>query len=207
MAPAEEDPVRRYPGRGALKLLGALADLSVGDERITGRVCLDIGASHGGFTAVLLERGAARVYALDVAYGIFEYTLRVNPRVIPLERKNVRHLERAWFAAADLDRSPWFITCDVSFLSLGTVLAALCQAFGDQGPAWEGVFLVKPQFEDSRSAESGVVRDEGRRLELLENVRARARTLGLFVGPFAPARITGAKGNQEFCLWLSTMSP
>ena len=205
MAPSDSVPERRYPGRAAYKLLGALEDMPDLRAMIEGRVCLDIGAAHGGFTRVLLEAGAAKVYALDVAYGMLDFNLRRDERVVPLERKNVRHIERSWFAPEDFTHAPWFLTCDAAFISLGTVLAAVAPVLAEAPPvAWDGVFLVKPQFEDSRSAEGGVVRDQARRLELLEAVRERARTLGLVVGVDRPARITGQKGNQEYCLVLST---
>ena len=103
----------KYPSRAAFKLTGAVADFNLAD-RIRGRVCLDLGAAHGGFSRVLLENGARRVYALDVAYGIFDYSLRMDKRVVVLERRNVRRIAHDWFEEGDF-REPWFVTCDLSF--------------------------------------------------------------------------------------------
>ena len=138
----------RYVSRGGEKLAHALDELGVD---VAGRDCLDVGASTGGFTDVLLQRGAARVIALDVGYGQLHARLRGDPRVTVLERTNARELESLPFA-------PDLVTCDVSFISVRT---ALPPALALARPGWEALVLVKPQFEAGREevGKGGVVRD------------------------------------------------
>ena len=114
---------KKYVSRAAHKLLGAL---EIFKPEVQGRICLDLGASHGGFTQVMLEAGARRVYAVDVAYGIFDYNLRQDPRVVVLERRNARDLEAEWLDSEDLSNPEGFLcTADLSFISLRSILGPL----------------------------------------------------------------------------------
>ncbi len=189
-----------YPGRGAFKLKGALDAFGVD---VSGRVALDLGAAHGGFVAVLLERGARRVYAVDVAYGMLDYRLRTDPRVVVLERRNVRDLNADWFSAEDCqDARPWIVTADLSFISLRTVLPILAGIGGRFANGWEAVALVKPQFERSAATDRGVLRDEAVRAEVLDHVRVEAAASDLELVQIAPAALRGRRGNQEVFVHL-----
>lgn len=193
-------PKSPYPGRGAFKLKGALDALGV---QVIGRVALDVGAAHGGFVAVLLERGARRVYAVDVAYGMLDYRLRTDPRVVALERRNVRDLNADWFSPEDCrDARPWIVTADLSFISLRTVLPILAGFAATLSNGWEAVALVKPQFERSAATDRGVLRDEDVRSEVLGEVQQQALACGLEVVGSAPAAIRGRRGNQEVFVHL-----
>jgi 23S rRNA (cytidine1920-2'-O)/16S rRNA (cytidine1409-2'-O)-methyltransferase len=181
----------RYVSRGGEKLSAALDafGLSVG-----GRACLDVGASTGGFTDVLLQRGAASVIALDVGYGQLAWSLRQDRRVTVLERVNVRYLERLP-SPADLG------VIDVSFISLRLVLPAVHRLLVN--PA-EVVALVKPQFEVGRGAlgKGGIVRDDQQHRSVLAGVGQFARESGYEVAGETSSPILGAKGNREFFLYL-----
>lgn len=184
---------RRWVSRGAHKLLTAIEAWGLDPE---GMVCLDAGASTGGFTQVLLEHGAARVYAVDVGYGQLDASLRDDPRVVNLERTNLR------IAPPDLIPEPVdLVTADVSFISLTKVMPP-CVGF--LRPGGEIAALVKPQFEVGPGrTDKGVVRDEALRREAVDTVVAfLVRELGLeFLGE-APSRIKGPKGNQEYIVHL-----
>ena len=184
-----------YVSRGARKLLAGLAAFAI-DPR--GLVALDIGASTGGFTDVLLRQGATRVYAIDVGYGQLAWSLRQDPRVVVLERQNVKGLDRNLVPdSADV------AVVDVSFISLTSVLsniaALLAPAAGKPIIA-----LVKPQFEVPREQveDGGVVRDEGFRMAAIEKVSSWARDHGFHVGPWVTSPITGPAGNIEYLLLL-----
>jgi 23S rRNA (cytidine1920-2'-O)/16S rRNA (cytidine1409-2'-O)-methyltransferase len=180
----------RYVSRGAEKLVHALDVFGVDPA---GRDCLDIGASTGGFTDVLLQRGAARVIALDVGYGQLHERVRADPRVIVMERTNARQLAALAFA-------PELIVCDVSFISIRLVLPpALALAH----PGWEAVVLVKPQFEAGRAdVKGGVVRDVGvRRRVAREIAEAALAWHGATVG-VVDSGLPGPKGNREVFLHL-----
>jgi len=180
----------RFVSRGGEKLDHALDVFGV---HVAGRDCLDVGASTGGFTDVLLQRGAARVIALDVGYGQLHPRIRDDPRVTVLERVNVRELRELAYA-------PELVVCDVSFVS---VRKALPPALRLAAPGWEAVVLVKPQFEAARGeARRGVVRDrEVWRRVLLEAAREApawgARPVGV-----VDSGLPGPKGNREFFLHL-----
>jgi 23S rRNA (cytidine1920-2'-O)/16S rRNA (cytidine1409-2'-O)-methyltransferase len=181
----------RYVSRGGDKLEHALDQLGV---EVAGRDCLDLGASTGGFTDALLQRGAARVIALDVGRGQLHERLRNDPRVTVLERTNARELDELPFA-------PELVTCDVSFIS---VRLALPPALALARPGWEALVLVKPQFEAGREEvpRGGVVRDrEVHRRVLREMAEAalawRAETVGI-----VDSGLPGPKGNREFFLHL-----
>ena len=188
------DEGRRFASRGGLKLEHALDLL---DLEVAGRDCLDVGASTGGFTDCLLQRGAARLIALDVGYGQLEWRLRKDPRVEVLERTNARHLK-----PSDLPWVPQLATIDVSFISLAKLLPAVAGCLAPQG---EIVGLVKPQFEAARGrvGKGGVVRDPADRRAALVSVGRAARELGLGVHGFAPSGLPGPKGNRETFIHLS----
>jgi 23S rRNA (cytidine1920-2'-O)/16S rRNA (cytidine1409-2'-O)-methyltransferase len=187
----------RYVSRGGLKLEHALDALAVAVE---GRSCLDVGASVGGFTDCLLQRGAARLIALDVGYGQLDWRLRNEPRVTVMERANAREL-----SPADLPYEPSLATIDVAFISLAKVLPAVAACLARGG---EILGLVKPQFELGRGrAPGGVVRSAGDRREALVSVAAIARGLGLAVRGFASSGLPGPKGNRETFIWCGAGGP
>jgi 23S rRNA (cytidine1920-2'-O)/16S rRNA (cytidine1409-2'-O)-methyltransferase len=181
----------RYVSRGGVKLENALEVLGID---VSGRDCLDIGASTGGFADCLLQRGAARVAAVDVAYGQLDLRLREDPRVTAIERLNARALE-----PADLPFVPGLVTVDVSFISLAKVLPALAHCLS---PGGEVLAMVKPQFELGRGRVGrGVVRDPSDRREAILAVARVARDLGLSVRGFASSGLPGPKGNRETFIW------
>jgi 23S rRNA (cytidine1920-2'-O)/16S rRNA (cytidine1409-2'-O)-methyltransferase len=178
-----------YVSRGGYKLAAALDAFAIDPG---GRVCLDAGASTGGFTDVLLQRAAHRVYAVDVGRGQLAETLRRDPRVVSMERTNARHL-----TPSSLPEIVDLAVIDVSFISLSLVLGPVASCFGPGGG--EIVALVKPQFEAGRGqAKGGVVRDPGVHLEVLRRVVAHSRELGLRPLGVIPSPITGPEGNREF---------
>jgi 23S rRNA (cytidine1920-2'-O)/16S rRNA (cytidine1409-2'-O)-methyltransferase len=184
-----------YASRGALKLGPALDAFGV-DPR--GLVCADIGASTGGFTDVLLRRGAARVYALDVGRGLLHWRLRQDPRVVVIERVNARELTA-------LPEPVSLMVVDVSFISLEKVLPALRQA----GPEADVVALFKPQFEVGRSevGKGGIVRDAAVIEAALTRLRAWCTHNGYAVVAEAPSELPGAEGNREIFLHLTPVAP
>jgi 23S rRNA (cytidine1920-2'-O)/16S rRNA (cytidine1409-2'-O)-methyltransferase len=181
-------PGPRFVSRGGIKLQNALDSLPIDVAR---RDCLDVGASTGGFTDCLLQRGAARVAAVDVAEGQLHWQLRNDSRVTVIERLNARSLD-----PGDLPFVPSLATIDVSFISLAKVLPAVVGALVDDG---EILALVKPQFELGREKveKGGVVRDADARREALASVAELARSLGLAVRGFASSGLPGPKGNRE----------
>ena len=180
-----------YVSRGGEKLAHALDAFAV-DPR--GRDCLDIGASSGGFTDVLLQRGAARVIAVDVGYGQLHPRLRADSRVVVLERTNARDLRELPFA-------PDLIVCDVSFISLRLVLPPALRL---AAPGWEAVVLVKPQFEAGRSdvGKGGVVRDLAVRRRVVREIAEAALAWGGEVRGAVDSGLPGPKGNREVFLHL-----
>lgn len=181
----------RFASRGGVKLDNALDSLGLD---VRDRDCLDIGASTGGFTDCLLQRGAARVAALDVAYGQIDQRLREDPRVVVMERLNARALD-----PADLPFRPALATVDVSFISLRKVLPALARCLA---PGAEVLAMVKPQFELGRErVRKGVVRDAVDRREAILVVALCARELGLAVRGLASSGLPGPKGNRETFVW------
>jgi 23S rRNA (cytidine1920-2'-O)/16S rRNA (cytidine1409-2'-O)-methyltransferase len=181
-----------WASRGAYKLAGALAEFEA--VAVAGRRCLDAGASTGGFTDVLLRRGAAEVVAVDVGYGQLAWQLRSDPRVSVHDRTNVRRLTREQIGG------PVELTvADLSFISLTLVLPALARCTtGDLLP------MVKPQFEVGRDrlGKGGVVRDPQHRAEAVRTVAAAARQLGWGTAGIARSPLPGPSGNVEFFLWL-----
>jgi 23S rRNA (cytidine1920-2'-O)/16S rRNA (cytidine1409-2'-O)-methyltransferase len=190
-AALEVERPRRFVSRGGEKLEHGLAALGV---EVRGRDCLDVGASTGGFTDVLLQRGAARVIALDVGYGQLHEKLRADPRVTVLDRTNAREL-------AELPFAPELVTCDVSFISLRT---ALPPALRLAKPGWEAVVLVKPQFEAGRAdvGRGGVVRDPEVHRRVLREVAVAAPAWGGEPAGVVDSGLKGPKGNREFLLHL-----
>jgi 23S rRNA (cytidine1920-2'-O)/16S rRNA (cytidine1409-2'-O)-methyltransferase len=181
-----------WVGRGAHKLLGALADLPA---RVEGRVCADLGASTGGFTEVLLHHGAAKVYAIDVGHNLLAWRLRTDPRVVVMDGTNARTLDA-------LPEAPELIVGDLSFISLGLILPSVRRLLA---PGGEALLLVKPQFEAKRDAiaAGGRVRSEEHRIAAIAAVRATAEGAGFEVVGAADCRLPGAKaGNVEHFLWL-----
>ena len=183
-----------YVSRGGLKLEGALEVFGVDVE---GKVAADLGASTGGFTHCLLTRGARKVYAVDVGYGQLHWRLRQDPRVVVMERVNVRFLDpKALPEKMDL------VVADLSFISLTLILPVVR---GILRPGGEAVLLVKPQFEVGRGkvGKGGVVKDPSLRREALERVKARAQELGFQVLGEMDSPVPGAKkGNVEIFLYL-----
>jgi 23S rRNA (cytidine1920-2'-O)/16S rRNA (cytidine1409-2'-O)-methyltransferase len=181
-----------YVSRGGVKLANALDALGV---PVAGRSCLDVGASTGGFTDCLLQRGAARVIALDVAYGELDYRLRNDSRVHVIERTNARSVESLPFP-------PSLIVIDVSFISLTKVLPAVV---GLAAPEFDCLAMVKPQFEVGRErvGKGGVVRDPSLRRDAVAGVAACGEALGCSVQGFAPSGLPGPKGNLETFAWLA----
>ncbi len=185
-------PDHPYVGRGGVKLAHALDTFGIAVDR---RQALDIGASTGGFTDVLLKRGATRVVALDVGHGQIDWTLRNDPRVLVIEHFNARHLK-----PADLPGPVDIVTIDVSFISLRQILPVVPPLLT---PGAHVIALVKPQFEAGRSEiRKGVIRDEAIQSRVLDEVSAAAREVGLNPVASTPSPITGAKGNVEFLLHL-----
>lgn len=194
------DPVGEpdYVSRGAHKLIGALDAVGLDPA---GRRCLDAGASTGGFTDVLLRRGAASVLAVDVGYGQLAWSLRSDPRVRVLDRQNVRTLE-----PEQVDPATDFVVCDLSFISLALVLPALRRCVA---PGADLLVMVKPQFEVGRErlGSGGVVRHAAHRVDAVVAVAEAALAEGLTVHAVAPSPLPGPSGNVEYFLWLRTAQP
>lgn len=189
-----------YASRGAYKLLGALDTFP--DLTVAGRRCLDAGASTGGFTDVLLRRGAAQVIAVDVGYGQLVWALQTDERVTVLDRTNVRTL-----TVADIGEPVDLVVGDLSFISLRLVLPALLSVVRDDGDL---LLMVKPQFEvgKDRLGKGGVVRDAGLRADAVRGVAARAAELGWGVRGVVASPLPGPSGNVEYFLWIRrTASP
>jgi 23S rRNA (cytidine1920-2'-O)/16S rRNA (cytidine1409-2'-O)-methyltransferase len=185
---------REFVSRGGVKLANALAAFALD---VRGRRALDVGASTGGFTDCLLQRGAAHVVALDVAYGELDWRLRGDPRVTVIERTNARTL-----APEQLPYAPNLIVIDVSFISLTNVLPA---ALSCASSRFDCLALVKPQFEVGREGvgKGGVVRDPRLRRQALIDVARAAQRLGAAVLGYASSGLAGPKGNLETFVWLA----
>jgi 23S rRNA (cytidine1920-2'-O)/16S rRNA (cytidine1409-2'-O)-methyltransferase len=182
-----------YVSRGGLKLEAALAHFGVDVRDV---IAMDVGSSTGGFTDCMLQKGARKVYCVDVGYGQLSWSLRNDPRVVLLERTNIRHLERQ--RVPDLID---LVTIDVSFISLRNVIPKAMEFMGENGAI---LALVKPQFEVGRGevGKGGIVRDEAKRMAAVNSVREFAEGLGL-KGPGAfQSPVPGQKGNIEYFLYL-----
>ncbi|HZU42684.1 MAG TPA: TlyA family RNA methyltransferase [Terriglobales bacterium] len=186
----------KYVSRGGLKLERALEHWNID---VRGRVCLDVGASTGGFTDCLLQRGAAQVVAVDTGYGQMDARLREDPRVRLLEKTNARYLRKE-HVGVEVD----FAAMDVSFISATLVLPAVVEAaFGDARSGKQIVVLVKPQFEAGREnvGKGGIVRDPEVQAAAVEKVRTKLVGLGCTHTEVVESPITGAEGNREFLLY------
>lgn len=192
---AADDDVRvaelEHPwvGRGGMKLAHALEQFSID---MTGKVCADIGASTGGFTDVMLKKGAAKVYAIDVGHGQIDVSLRNDPRVVNREKVNARYLQPENF-----DEPIEFVSIDVSFISLKLILPAVAGFLHG-----ELVALIKPQFEVGKHevGKGGIVRDDDKRRVAVEGVVAFARENGFEVKGLIESPIKGAEGNVEYLM-------
>jgi len=184
---------RRFVSRGADKLVRALELFPIDPS---GKVCADLGASTGGFTDLLLQRGAARVHAVDVGYGQLHPRLRADPRVVVRERENARRL-----TASSLGERVDLVVADLSFISLRLVLPAMKELLK---PGGQAVLLVKPQFEVGKGevGKGGVVRDDAKRAAALAAVEGAARTLGFEVVGHCESPVAGPAGNREWLLAL-----
>ena len=209
----------QYPSRAAYKLRYALDNLRVRHHiTIQDRLCLDLGCAHGGFVQILLEEGARRIYAVDVGYGILDYTLRIDPRVVVRERHNLRYLSLDWFCTADrqilnasselntTNANVLFCTCDVSFISSATVLHTLAHFHAASSFKLELLLLVKPQFEASRLTQKGVIHEETLRQKLVAQVTEKAIQYDFRVIETIPVLPRGAKGNQEYILYAERVA-
>jgi 23S rRNA (cytidine1920-2'-O)/16S rRNA (cytidine1409-2'-O)-methyltransferase len=187
----------RFVSRGGTKLENALEALAID---VAGRDCLDVGASTGGFTDCLLQRGAARVAAVDVAYGQLDVRMREDPRVYAIERLNARELR-----PGDLPFTPSLATVDVSFISLTKVIPAVARCLDLGGDV---LAMVKPQFELGKDRVGrGVVRAASDRREAIVKVARAAQELGLPVRGFASSGLPGPKGNRETFVWCGGDGP
>jgi 23S rRNA (cytidine1920-2'-O)/16S rRNA (cytidine1409-2'-O)-methyltransferase len=190
-----DDPAARYVGRGGLKLEAALGEFKLD---VDGFVCLDVGASTGGFTDCLLQHGARRVVAVDVGHNQLDYRLRTDPRVEVREGTNARYLQTDDFAARfDL------VVMDVSFISVTKILPALVSLLNERGRI---VVLIKPQFEVGRGkvGKGGIVTDRAEHARVVEAVNNAALDLGLRVSGVMESPIRGADGNREFLALYET---
>ena len=186
----------RYVSRGGHKLAAALDAFDISPA---GRICADLGASTGGFTDVLLQRGAKRVYAVDVGYGQLHWRLRTDPRVVVMERTNARHLQ-------SLPEPVHLTVIDASFISLRLLLPAARRLLAPEG---EIIALIKPQFEAGRErvGKGGVVRDARVHRQVLREMVEWAAAHDFGPQGLIPSPILGPKGNREFLLWLKPGQP
>ena len=182
-----------YVSRGGLKLEKAM---EMFDFHVENAVCCDMGASTGGFTDCMLQRGAQKVYAIDVGYGQLDYKLRTDPRVINMERTNIRYMDTAL-----IEEPVDFISIDVSFISLDLILPVAAEVLSETGRV---LCLVKPQFEAGRSqvGKKGIVRDPAVHKEVIIKVAGYAEKNGLYPQGLTFSPVTGAKGNIEYLSYL-----
>jgi len=187
-----------YVSRGGLKLRKALDEFGVD---VAGLEAIDVGASTGGFSDCLLQAGALKVFAVDVGYGQLAWKLQQDPRVVRLEKTNIRHL-----LPAQLDSVPDLAVIDASFIPLAKVLPATVNLVK---PGGRIIALIKPQFEVSKGevGKGGIVRDPAAHERVIEEVRQTAREMGLTVGGVCESPITGADGNREFLILLIVPAP
>lgn len=187
-----------YVGRGGLKLAAALDAFGI---EVNGRVCADVGACTGGFTDVLLQGGAARVYAIDVGYGQLDWKLRQDARVVVMERTNARYLEA-------LAERVSFVCIDVSFISLTLILPAV-QQWLDLSQTADVVALIKPQFEagPQQVGKGGIVKETAVHRQVLQSLLAWCRENGWVWRGLMRSPVTGAGGNVEFLVWLHAAGP
>jgi len=182
----------KFVSRGGYKLERAMRMFPI---TLDGCICMDIGASTGGFSDCMLQCGAKKVYAVDVGYGQLDWKLRTDERVVNMERTNIRYVE-------EIEDVLDFVSVDVSFISLKLVLPVAFRLLGEQG---SGVCLIKPQFEAGRSqvGKGGVVRDKTVHLQVIEQVMGYARDNGFSIGGLDYSPIKGPKGNIEYLLYIT----
>jgi 23S rRNA (cytidine1920-2'-O)/16S rRNA (cytidine1409-2'-O)-methyltransferase len=182
-----------YVSRGGIKLEGAIKGFGINVE---GKVCLDVGASTGGFTDCLLQHGAKRVYAVDVGWGQLHWKLRNDPRVICLEKRNIRYLPKE-----EIPEEVDLVTIDTSFISLKLVIPAVLKFLKEKA---EILALIKPQFEVGKGevGKGGVVRDSEKHKRVIEEIRIFSQNLGLHPVGVIESPILGPKGNKEFFIYL-----
>ena len=187
-----------YVSRGGLKLEKAM---NLWQFPLDGTVCMDIGASTGGFTDCMLQKGARKVYAVDVGYGQLDYKLRIDERVVNMEKCNIRYLD-----PESITDPIDFISIDVSFISLKLVFPMASRLLTEDGHL---VCLVKPQFEAGREqvGKKGIVRDSSVHIEVIEKVAGYALENGLYPVGLTWSPVTGAKGNIEYLMHLSKHAP
>lgn len=183
----------KYVGRGGLKLEKALSEFAV---NLNGRVCIDIGASTGGFTDCMLQNGAAYVYAVDVGHGQLDESLAADGRVLNMEGTNIKNL-----SAADFPKRPDFISADVSFVSLKQILPRIKELLPENG---EAAVLIKPQFEAGKAniGKNGIVRDKKVHERVLEDIVSSCFDLGLVPEKITHSPIAGGDGNIEYLAYL-----
>ncbi len=183
----------KYVSRGGLKLEKAMSHFGL---TLDGKVCMDVGASTGGFTDCMLQNGAVKVYSIDVGHGQLDWKLRNDPRVVCMERTNIRYV-----VPKDIGEPAQFVSIDVSFISLTKVLYPVRQLLADEG---EIVCLIKPQFEAGREkvGKKGVVRDPAVHLEVIESVMQYAASIGFELLHLEFSPIKGPEGNIEYLLHL-----
>jgi len=193
-----------YVSRGGVKLDAALEEFQI---NVSGKVCLDVGASTGGFTDCLLQRGAAKVYAVDVGYGQLAWKLRQDAKVKVFERTNIRYLTLkdigpALPAGRLRTSDVGLAVIDASFISLSKIFPAVYKLLADKA---EVIALIKPQFEAKREqvGKGGIVKDEKVRSEVVEKVTVAAEAIGFVAKEVIPSPITGADGNVEFLIYLT----
>ncbi len=182
----------KYVSRGGLKLEAALRHFSID---LKGKTAMDVGSSTGGFTDLMLQDGASRVYCIDVGYGQLAWKLRQDPRIVLLERTNIRHLEKEQIPEiADI------AVIDVSFISLSKVVPHVLGFLSEKG---ELVALIKPQFEVGKGqvGRGGIVKDEEKRLAVIARIKEEFESFGLNVQGVIPSPITGQKGNVEYLIY------
>jgi len=181
-----------YVSRGGLKLEAALHSFKI---VLTAKIAMDVGASTGGFTDCLLQHGAKKVYAIDVGYGLLDWKLRQDKRVVVIERQNIRYLPKEAIPEP-ID----IATIDVSFISLKKVIPKVMEFLRERA---ELIALIKPQFEVGKGqvGKGGIVRDEAKRRQVVEDITAFCQELGFQVKGVIPSPILGAKGNQEYLLY------
>ncbi len=182
-----------YVSRGGLKLAQALVSFKI---QVHGMVAIDVGASTGGFTDCLLQQGASRIYAVDVGYGQLAWRLRQDPRVVVLERRNIRYLP-----AEEIGGQVDLAVVDLSFISLIKVVPKVVSFLKEEGDL---IVLVKPQFEVGRGevGKGGIVRSEEKRKEVLEKICAKGKEWGLRLIGAIPSPIFGKKGNEEYLVYF-----
>lgn len=183
----------QYVSRGGLKLEKAMQVFPI---NLDGKICMDIGASTGGFTDCMLQNGASKVYSIDVGYGQLAWSLRQDPRVVNMERTNIRYLERD-----SLDETPVFFSVDVSFISLKLVLPVVFKVLAENG---EGVCLIKPQFEAGREnvGKKGVVREKSTHINVIETVLDFTKEIGFSVKGLDFSPVRGPEGNIEYLMHI-----